>query len=147
MRTRFRINFRARGTAGLLCLAALGCAGPNQIAATASRVSIAELNGNNRGAAAQKLSRMPVLLEFNAGDRIPVSLALDSELATLEAQEITLVAKRKFYLLLRDDGPPLLSGDGVEFEERRKNSFFMGFEVRKTHPTRMRLGVGIWPEG
>ena len=134
----------------LLCLlgiTALGCAGPNQVAAQASRVTLAELNGSQRANAFQKLTSLPTVLEFKQGDRVPVSLLFDSELATLEVPDFTMVAKRTFYVLLRSDGPPLLSRDGVDFEERRKNSFFVGFDVRRPKQTRMRIGLGIWPEG
>jgi hypothetical protein len=131
----------------LLCVASLGCAGPNQVAANASRVTLVELNGTERAAAFQKLSSLPVVLEFKQGDRVPVSFMFDSELASLEAPDFTLIAKRTFYVLLRNDGPPLLSRDGIDFEERRKNSFFVGFDVRRPKQTRMRIGLGIWPEG
>ncbi len=136
-----------RSMLGLLCFLALGCAGPNQVAANASRVTLAELNGSQRADAFQKLSSLPAVLEFRQGDRVPVSLMFDSELATLDAPDFIMVAKRTFYVLLRSDGPPLLSRDGIDFAERRKNSFFVGFDVRRPKQTRMRIGLGIWPEG
>ena len=149
------IHFRLNYPCSLLCLlgfsllgfTALGCAGPNKIAANASRVTLAELNGTERADAFQKLSSLPTVLEFKQGDRVPVSLMFDSELAALEAPDFTLVAKRTFYVLLRSDGPPLLSRDGIDFEESHKNSFFVGFDVRRPKQTRMHIGLGIWPEG
>lgn len=132
--------------AALALFVSLGCAGANQAAADASRLSFSELDGSEREQAFQKLTALPAVLEFKAGDRVPVTFLLDSELLELEPVAFNLVAKRTFYLLLRSDGPPLLSADGVDFEQRRKNSFFVGFDVRKGRATRLRLGVGLWPE-
>jgi hypothetical protein len=131
----------------LVCLVCMGlaCVGPNQVAESAPRVLFADLAGDKRAQAFQKLSDIPVVLAFAAGDRVPVKLVLDSTFIELVAPDFMLVAKRDFYVLLRRDGPPLLSEDGVEFEAHPKNTFLLGFDVGKRRATRLRMGLGLWP--
>ena len=143
-----RSRFHYYGCSMLLLAALSACAGPNQVARTATRLSIQELDTGDRAAVLSRLSRLPVVLHFQKGDRIPVHFTLDSEFAALEVQPWTLVAKRDFYLLLRADGMPLLSRDGVDFEAPRKNknSFLFGFALEGQRPAELRIGLGIWPE-
>jgi hypothetical protein len=131
---------------GLLCLVA-GCAGPNASAAHASRVSLSDLQGEQRAAALSRLTQLPAVVALKRGERVPLSLAIDSELFGLEGSGLMLVAKRDFFVLVRQDGPPLLSLDGIDFEQRHQNSFFLGFDVEKGRPTELRLGLGVWAKG
>jgi hypothetical protein len=124
----------------------VGCAGPNQLAAGARRVSFAELSGAQRGPAVERLARLPAVVHFRRGERVPLELVLDSALAELQAPALALVAKRDFYLLLRADGGPLLSADGVDFEAEQPNWFFFGFAVERAGPTAMRVVLGIRSE-
>lgn len=140
---------RARAAALALLAASLASAcggGPNRVAARAPRVAYAELSGANRKAAAQHLMRVPFVLTFRKGDRVPLSLSLESSLVELDIPELTLVAKRDFSLLFNDDGPPLLSEDGVDFEARHQNSFFFGLSVERERPARMQVGIRLRPE-
>ncbi|MEO8903348.1 MAG: hypothetical protein ABI627_17650 [Polyangiaceae bacterium] len=124
-----------------------GCAGPNASAAQATRVSLSELQGGQRGAALARLTHLPMVIAFKRGERVPLSLGVDSELFALEGSALVLLAKRDFFVLLRQGGPPLLSLDGIDFEQRHKNSFFFGFHVDKAQPTELQLHLGIWANG
>jgi hypothetical protein len=133
--------------AALLALAiASGCAGPNQAAQVAQRFSYAQLTGSQREATLPKLTHLPVVIHFKQGERIPVELRLDSSLTQLEAPNLTLVAKRDFYLLLRADAGPMLSADGVDFELDNKNYFAFAFKVERDAPTALHVVLGVRPE-
>ena len=127
-------------------LLALGCGGVNQTASDATRIAYSELTGDGRAAALQRLTALPVIVRFEKGQRVPVDLQLDSSLIELQAPELTLVARRDFYLLLHEDGGPLLSEDGVDFESKGDNYFFFGFDVQRDQPTRMRVRLGVRPQ-
>jgi hypothetical protein len=130
----------------LLGLTSSGCAGAGQAARGAQRVSYAELSGPQRQAAYEKLTRVPVVIQFRRGERIPVELKLDSSLIELQAPDLTLIAKRDFALLLRADGGPLLSTDGSNFTPSEKNYFILGFNVTRDEPTSMRVVFGVRPD-
>ncbi len=134
------------GVAALGLALVSGCAGPNQAAQVAQRFSYAQLTGSQREAMLAKLTRLPVVIHFKQGERIPVDLRLDSSLTQLEAPNMTLVAKRDFYLLLRADGGPLLSPDGVDFEHKTKNYFVFGFKIERDAPTALHVVLGVRPE-
>jgi hypothetical protein len=140
---------RALATLGLALLAAIagvGCAGPNQAARSARRITYADLDGPGRRAAFETLAELPVIVRFRKGDRVPVDLQLDSSLLQLESPGLVLIAKRDFHLLLRADAGPLLSENGVDFQPAAKNYFGFGFEVQRDQPTRLRVRLGVRPE-
>lgn len=115
----------------LVSITTLGCAGPNQMAAQASRVPYAKLTGPENDEFGAKLSRLPLVLEFKAGDEVPVELILDSRLIALKAEPILLIAKQDFYVLLRPEGPPLFSENGKDFTTKARNSFQFGFSAER----------------
>src|SRR4051812_34610675 len=98
----------------LLCLGG-GCAGANQVARSAPHLTFAELNGAQRKQAIQTIASGPTVIHFKKGERVPLDLALDSQLIQLEAPRLTLIARQDFDLLVRPDGPLRLSADGVDF--------------------------------
>jgi hypothetical protein len=112
----------------LLCLGP-GCAGANQVARDAHRLSFADLNSPQRKQAVATIASGPTVIHFARGERIPVDLGLDSKLLQLEAPQLTLIAKRDFDLLVRPDGSLRLSADGVDFEAQDDNYFGVGFNV------------------
>lgn len=126
-----------------LALASSGCAGPNSIAAGAPRIPFEHLDQKHHAAQLMGLREQPVVIHFKEGQEIPFNFVLDSRLLALTPPEMKLRVKSAFFLLLRADGPPLLSEDGVEFEEQPKNSFMLGFEVvqGKAPAINLRLGV------
>ncbi|MEO6602865.1 MAG: hypothetical protein ABIQ16_23475 [Polyangiaceae bacterium] len=130
-----------------LVVCASGCAGVNASAAHATRVNLSDLQGEQRGAALARLTQLPTVIALKRGERVPLSLGIDSELFALEGSGLVLLAKRDFFVLLRQDGPPLFSLDGVDFEQRHRNSFLVGFHVDKTQPTELQLRLGVWANG
>ena len=126
-----------------LALAPSGCAGPNSIAAGAPRIPFEQLDQKHHAAQLMGLSEQPVVIHFKEGQEIPFNFVLDSRLLSLTPPDMKLRVKTAFFLLLRADGPPLLSEDGVEFEEQPKNSFMLGFEVQRDKPPALNLRLGV----
>ena len=131
----------------LVCvlLGLTACAGPNAMARTIAPIGFGSLDHGDRHAHLQRLQRLPFIVHFRAGDTIPVDFVLDSSLLGLPPQSLSLVAKRDFYVLFREDGPPLLSEDGVDFERRSKNHFAFGFVLQGEEPARVKIGIGLRP--
>jgi hypothetical protein len=123
-----------------------GCAGPNQLAKNAPRVAFEALGESDQASARLVLRQLPVVLHFKPGQHVPVDFGIESRLFEVDLPELDLLVRREFFLLLRPDGPPLLSEDGLEFEERPKNSFMLGFDVRDGKPTTLHLGLAVRPE-
>jgi hypothetical protein len=142
-------NYYTRSICNLLALLCLGsgCAGANQVARDAQRLTFAELNGPQRRQAIATVASGPTVIHFERGQRIPLELVLDSKLIELEAPRLTLIAKRDFDLLLRPDGGIRLSSDGVDFESHHENYFGFGFEVERQAETLLRVKFGIQPAG
>ncbi|HEU4577160.1 MAG TPA: hypothetical protein VFS67_02825 [Polyangiaceae bacterium] len=139
------------GNLGLASLAALlgsgliGCgASASQLAREAPRVPIAHISELPEAERAQALSSLPMLLEVRQGDRFPIDAVLDSTLLKLDTPGTwTVEALQPFYVLLRPEGPPLLSTDGVDFEQHTQNSFNFGFNAQKGQPVRIRLALRL----
>lgn len=126
-------------TASALVLSA--CAASNsQLARNAPRVPIAHLRELSEQEPGKALASLPVVLEIREGDRFPIDAMLDSRLLTLHAEgPWSLQATQTFYVLLREDGPPVISEDGVDFDTKPKNSFNVGFMATKTEPAKLKL--------
>jgi hypothetical protein len=133
----------------LLLLAGMGCASPNTVARDASRLDFATIA---RGAPAPGAAptapvlAVPFVLHVAAGQEVPVDFRLSSRLFALDTGPLKLVAKRDFYVLFRGDGPPLISEDGQEFEERVQNTFRFGLRVVQNEPATVELFLGIRPD-
>ena len=85
-----------------------------------------------------------MVLEVRKGDRFPIEAVLDSTLLKLDnAGTWTVEALEPFYVLLRPEGPPLLSIDGVDFDQRKHNSLNFCFNAQKDQPTRIRLALSL----
>lgn len=127
-----------------LALASTGCgAGPNQIAASAQRIPFDQLDQKHHAQLLMSLNEHPVVIHFKEGQEIPFHFVLDSRLLSLTPPDMKLRVKSAFFLLLRADGPPLLSEDGIEFEEQPKNSFMLGFDIRQGQPAALNLRLGV----
>ena len=129
-----------------IALALLGCAGPNAVARDAPTIEFEQLRAAPSSALAQQLGQPPYIIKFEAGEEIPVDFVLESTLLATRDEDFVLIAKRDVYLLIRDDGPPVLSADGVQFEAKKKNWFRFGFRVTKREPSSIDLGLGLHPE-
>lgn len=116
----------------LLC--SFGCASPNKIAATAPLVPYSALKGGQTEPFAQALRSPPYVLAFKAGDEIPLNFALESKLVELPVPPLTIRAKQDFWILMRADGPPLVSLDGKDFQAKTQNSFMFGIKVVRGEP-------------
>ncbi len=124
----------------------VGCAGPNQVARSAPTIDFESFDRDRSPELLRRLQKPPYIVKFRAGQVIPVDFTLDSKLMKTRDEDFVVVAKRDFYVLFRGDGPPLLSADGVEFEERPKNYFRFGFRLKGKEPTTIDLGLGVRPE-
>jgi hypothetical protein len=123
-----------------------GCAGPNQVARSATRAAFSALEGGEGVDALTRLDQQPVVIHVEAGQVIPLDLAIESGVFELDVPPLELRARKSFYLMLRADGPPLLSEDGIEFEERPRNSFLLGFKLRKGEQPRLQVGLSVRPD-
>jgi hypothetical protein len=131
----------------LLCSSALfGCAGPNTVAASAPRIRFDQLSQREHAEQIMSVSEQPVVVHFKQGQEVPLHFVFDSRLLALVPQDMKLTVSRDFFLLLRADGPPLLSEDGVEFEEQPQNSFMLGFDVKQGAPAALNLRLGVRAE-
>ncbi len=73
----------------------------------------------------------PIIVEFEAGDVLPVDLTIDGDLVGLvETPKVAVVAKRRFFLRIDKDGMRT-SSDGKNFDEKvvRPGSFRIGLSV------------------
>jgi hypothetical protein len=143
-------NYRLRPLAALfasplLASVLLACgASSAQMARESPHVPIAHISELPEAKRASALASLPVVLEVRKGDRFPIEAVLDSTLLKLDsAGTWTVEALEPFYVLLRPEGPPLLSIDGVDFEQRMHNSFNFGFNAQKDQPTRIRLALRL----
>ena len=126
-----------------LALALSACGGTNQMAATAPRIPFDQLGQKAYAQQLMGLQEQPVVIYFKQGQEVPFHLAVDSRLLSAAPPEMKLRVKTDFFLLLRADGPPLLSEDGIEFEEQPKNTFMLGFDVHPNQPAAINLRLGV----
>ncbi len=83
-----------------------------------------------------ELAKRPVILDFKAGDRIPVSIQIDGEIieTTPSPSQIWLTAKRDFSVRIR--GSEIKTSlDGIHFDQKPAS------------PGTFQLGLGPTPEG
>jgi hypothetical protein len=136
-----------RPLAALLGSVLLGCgASAAQLARESPHVPIAHISELPEAQRASALASLPLMLEVRKGDRFPIEVVLDSTLLKLDtAGAWTVEALQPFFVLLRPEGPPLLSTDGVDFEQRSQNSFNFGFNAQKDQSTSIRLALRLRP--
>jgi hypothetical protein len=129
--------------AALLALLATGCGASNtQIAKTARRVPVAHISDLPPSERAGALASLPVILEIRKGDTFPVEPVLSSALVALHTEGTwVLEANETFYVLLRKEGPPVVSADGIDFDAPVQNSFSVGFDSRQGQPTKVRVAL------
>jgi hypothetical protein len=147
--TRLACDYYRRSKYRLVALCALalaGCGGANQTAREAPTLAYERLQTARSTQLVQQLGRPPYIIKVAAGTAIPVDFDLDSRVLAVRDEDFVLVAKRDFYLLMRADGPPLLSEDGVEFEDKPRNYFRFGFRLRGQEPTTVDFALGVRPE-
>lgn len=127
-----------------LALLALACGASNsQIARSARRVPIAHISELPPAERATALASLPVMLEIRKGDRFPLEVLLDSRLIALHAEGTwTVEARETFYVLLREEGAPVVSEDGVNFDAATRNSFGVGFNAQAGQPAKLRVALG-----
>lgn len=126
-------------------LIACGASG-TELARGAPRVPIAHLAELPEAERASSLSELPVVLEVRKGDRFPIEAVLDSTLLQLHTDgQWSVEALEPFYVLLRPSGPPLLSSDGVDFDQSAQNSFNFGFGAQRDRPASIRLALSLRP--
>lgn len=131
----------------LLALGALlaACGASNtRLAQGARRVPIAHISELSEAERPNALGSLPIVLEIRKGDRFPLEAVLDSRLLTLHTEGTwSLEAAQTFYVLLREEGPPVISEDGVDFDSKTKNSFSVGFAAKQSEPAKVRLVLGF----
>lgn len=133
----------------LLGVSLSACGASNtQLARSARRVPIAHIAELPEKERPTALASLPVVLEIRKGDRFPIDAALDSRLLTLhDTGPWTLEAKQTFYVLLREDGPPVISEDGLDFDSKPRNSFSVGFGAMKGKRATVKMLLGFHKEG
>ena len=119
----------------------LACgASNNQVARSARRVPIAHISELPQAERASALASLPVVLEVRKGDRFPVEMAVESGLLALTTEGTwTVEARETFYVLLREEGAPVVSVDGVDFDVAAQNSFGVGFDAQEGQPVKLRV--------
>lgn len=134
---------------GALALLAVACgASNNQLAKSARRVPIAHLAELPEAERAMALQSLPVILEVRKGDRFPLEVMIDSRLVQLHTEgSWTVEARETFYVLLREEGAPAVSEDGVDFDTSPRGSFGVGFDAQAGQPAKLRVALGWHPAG
>jgi hypothetical protein len=124
-------SYYVRSIACLLGLSASGCASASSIASRAPVVAFAEATRHPEPLT--KIGREPIVLRFEAGDRIPVEVDLNSQLMHTDKRPLPfeVVATRRFYVLIDPDFHVRTSLDGRDFEARPKNAFQLGLAVTR----------------
>lgn len=131
----------------LVALGSIGCGGPNKVAAGAPHIPFNALSQAQYSEQLMSLGEQPVVIHFKVGQEVPLAFLMDSRLLTIAPQDLKLRVKSDFFLLLRADGPPLLSEDGVEFEEEPINTFTVEFDTPKAdQPAKMKLRLSLRSE-
>ena len=129
--------------AAVLGLFALACgASNNQVAKSARRVPVAHIASLPEAEREKALTGLPLILEIRKGDVFPIEPRLESRLVALRTEGTWKAeALETFYVLLREEGPPIVSLDGIDFEQRAHNSFSVGFDAKKDQPTKLRIAL------
>jgi hypothetical protein len=126
---------------GLALLAGCG-ASNNQIAKSAPRLAIAHLSSLPPAERAKALGSLPLILEIRKGDSFPVEPLLESRLVALHTEGTwTVEARETFYVLLREEGAPVISLDGVDFDDQTRNSFGVGFDSQAAQAAKLRVAL------
>lgn len=139
---------RAVSMLAALTLAPLlvSCAASNtHVAQSARRVPVAHIRELPAAERPKAMASLPLVLEIRKGDRFPIEVVLDSRLITVHTEGTwTMEAKQAFFVLLREDGPPIISDDGVDFDHKVNNSFGVGFEMREGQPAKLRIALKMY---
>lgn len=127
--------------AAVLALFVSGCGASNsQVAKSARRVAVAHIADLAPEERATALATLPVILEIREGDRFPVEVLFDSRLLALHTDGTwTVEARETFYVLLREEGAPAVSVDGVDFDRPVQGSFGVGVDSQKEQPAKLRV--------
>lgn len=128
-----------------LCVLLAACGASNtQLAQGARRVPIAHIAELPAAERPNALGSLPMVLEIRKGDRFPIEAVLDSTLLRLHTEGTwSLEATQAFYVLLREEGPPVISEDGIDFDTKTRNSFAVGFGAKKSGPAKVRMVLGF----
>lgn len=88
------------------------------------------------------LDREPLIVRFEAGERIPVQLDVQAPFLRTELAPppVMLVATRRFFVLIDPREGVKLSEDGVHFSANPRGSFRFGLQVT---PAGSRVEVGL----
>jgi hypothetical protein len=137
---------RCAAAASFFALAglALGCGASNsQIAKSARRVPVAQLSTLPPAERASALASLPLILEIHKGDTFPVETLLESRLLALHSEgALRVEALETFYVLLNREGAPVVSHDGIAFDDAPgKNSFGVGVSATADKPATVHVSL------
>jgi hypothetical protein len=132
-----RAHWGSLGGVVAVLLATAGCAQPPP----ATPVRFADLGS---GRLKSLDLRVPFVIEFQAGDRLPVDFEFSSEDFELEPARpaMTLIAKQHCYVRFAEDGVRV-SLDPNHFPDKGKKpgSFRFGLKVVRGEPAKLDLGI------
>ncbi len=92
----------------------------------------------------QTMAHLPMVIEVQKGDQIPVKVSLRGNMlqSPADAQPIMLTAKRRFFVVVRDDGPPRISLDGVTLGSYEKTgSLSLGIHQQDGRPPEVQVDL------
>jgi len=91
---------------------------------------------------------LPMLVELQPGDRIPLDLYVGGDLMELEpgATPPTVLVKKRFFVLLQEDSPPRLSIDGKTLGQVH-GSLSIGLGAKPKEGVRASVGVSTKTDG
>lgn len=85
----------------------------------------------------------PMFIGFKKGDKVPLELLLHGPMRVAEPDRtIQLEVQRDFFVLIRSDGPPRISYDGVHLAEPG-GSFRFGFSNTKRDGQSIKVELSI----
>jgi hypothetical protein len=126
-----------------------GCGASNSfVAQNARRIPVAHISELSEAERTRAFEALPIVFEVRKGDRFPLEVVLDSRLLKIETPgPWNLEALETFYILLREDQPPVISEDGVDFDTKAQNAFSFGFVAKKGQPPKVRLLLALRSKG
>jgi hypothetical protein len=92
----------------------------------------------------QTMTQLPMVIQVEKGDQIPVKVSLRGNMleSPADAEPIMLTAKRRFFVVVRNDGLPRISLDGVTLGSyEKKGSLSLGIHQQDGGPAEVQVDL------